>query len=166
MYRPRLESLERRDLFHAAALVDAFDAPALTQCPSYPYDVAPPSVAEAGGVRVAAGDVNGDGVADVPQAPLGYSWGMNESGGFAIVSPDGGRNGEEATLPAVQSFLLPYIEQDNIYKQSLTRGITDGTSNTMMSRTTDASRLDVWEHAFSSYGEPEANGIIAILIGL
>lgn len=146
--------------------MDAFDAPALTQCPADASETAPPLASQASGVFVAAGDVNGDGLADAARDPLGFSWGMNQSGGFAIVSPDGGPTGKEATLPAVQSLQLPYIEQENIYKQSLTRGVMDGTSNTMLIRAADASRVGVWEHAFASYGEPEANGIIAILIGL
>ncbi len=78
-------------------------------------------------------------------------------------------------------FLLPYLEQVNLYKS-----ITDGTSNTLMlgedgpamgpkliSALVDTSpidvqvsRLDVWEHAYSLQKGAATNGIIAILIGL
>jgi prepilin-type processing-associated H-X9-DG protein len=78
-------------------------------------------------------------------------------------------------------FLLPYIEQDNLYKS-----IADGTSNTLMISQNvspldinllglmvdtspidlEVSGIDVWEHAYSAPNGPAPNGIIAILIGL
>jgi hypothetical protein len=89
-----------------------------------------------------------------------------------------------ASLTRRQGYLLPYIEQDNIYKAQagdapqggcamLIADITDGTSNTMMLRGAPGnggagsrSLVDIWEHAFSQQTGANANGIIAILIGL
>jgi hypothetical protein len=70
----------------------------------------------------------------------------------------------------MEGVLLPYIEQDNLYKQSqaVGSGFADGTSNTLMRLANYSPGLvDVWEHASStSLAAPGANGIIAILIGL
>jgi hypothetical protein len=92
----------------------------------------------------------------------------------AVASGSGGQEGEEVSAEAfatvVQGYLLPYIEQDNLYKSSIVTNnndpdrmitdITDGTSNTMMLALDDYGPFPV-----SVQNGPTANGIIAILIG-
>jgi hypothetical protein len=98
MFRPTFETLERREVFAANALAVAANA-AMAQPP--PGDNATPAVIQSltvsgqGGndvVRVATGDFNNDGRIDTFKQP--------QAGNAVLIA-----------------LLLPYMEQDNIYKQ-------------------------------------------------
>ena len=151
MVRTRFEVLEKRQMFAASSLSDAVEAYVLMNCPNdvmaRPEEVIP--------AEAIAGDFNNDGTDDL------------------------------AGVKTHRAMLLPYVEQDNVYKAQasdappgrcaavLVADIADGTSNTIMfsgansdDRAGERSFVDIWEHAFADRAGANANGIIAILIGL
>jgi hypothetical protein len=139
MIRTKFEALEKRQMFAASSLSDGAGAR---------FELSPTSGGEV--ALQLAGDFNADGAADL------------------------------ASFAARRAMILPYIEQDNIYKNrtmlhelSPVVDVADGTSNTMMFRgaageeeATSRSIVDVWDHDITELPGENANGIIAILIGL
>lgn len=157
MFRPVFETLERREVFSADALALA-DGPA-TVAPNPVDHIAPAMVQSltvdgAGGndlVRVATGDINGDGRADALRRSAGGNAGL-------------------------MALLLPYMEQDNIYKQvpAFTNITLDDQASVAPEHLNflgrDAAASDALFTELDSLSDrfPEADRsqIIAILIGL
>jgi hypothetical protein len=176
MVRARFEALEKRQMFAASSPSDAAEAYVLMNCPNDFMARAEEVVVEgesasAVGRPAARIDVNHTDGSD-----LRLTTARDFSGDDAF---------DLASFTGRPGYLLPYIEQDNLYKAqavddspvgcaaAMVAGITDGTFNTMMlheaSGDSDArsrSSVDVWEHAFVSRMGPHHDGIIAVLIGL
>jgi prepilin-type processing-associated H-X9-DG protein len=197
--RPQFESLEKRVMFHGATLADL--NPAVVETPdllagrteSVGNDETVTIAAHS--IRVATGDVNGDGL-DLVSTENGGIWRAavakilaewpradrvahpTRSGIMGDFNDDGVVDGadyvtlkshlaaqinqnihvENDETPLV-GLLLPYIEQDNVYKLA---SIADGTSNTVVFATMSAADS---EDRLANKTEP-GQGIIAILIGL
>jgi hypothetical protein len=170
MRRARIEMLEARKMFSVTDLVmDPFTSAvsATMQEPSAIVDfIDPDEVSSPSGVRARTESVgidekitiHGKSVALTDFGPIvgPFLW----LGGHREETAVNGIRGDDligwsnriiadCSTASSQSRLLPFIEQDNVYKLT---DITDGTSNTMIFH-----GLDVWEHA---YGYPEG-GIAA-----
>ena len=198
-FRPSLENLEKREVFAANAAGLAVDAPLLAQgngrVDAADYVTLQTNDDSSQVLGVAAGDFNGDGRPDLAASGLfgDFDGDRDVEGADFLRSPGGQRRLDmivdyidpDLYRAAIDDLigwnsLLPYLEQDNVYKSSLPfsntmlddQGFLSALYQDLLGTSNEAQASDAFFAELEAgmgdvpWSAPDRSQIIAVLIGL